>query len=542
LKSRPSAAFHSLSDSDKENIRQLLSQGFNLRQVALRVGCNYSHAWAFAHAAELIDYRPHGRNDRLISQAIALIRAGTPVYAAATRLGLADPVVRKHAEKQGLVAPVSQLQRRINNTNERVIYLRLRLAGVSKSSAASATGIDYRKASYLERGLENGGRMPRRSFVPAGPASRAYNKLMNRLLQANGAIEPARRPEPQLLPGVNPYQRISPRYLSHQERVAIADLRREGHSIREIARRIDRSHSSISRELRRNHSAQGPYRPEAAQLKATARRSRPQLGKLMVSPRLREYVVEGLRAQWSPEEIAGRIRHDYPDDQEMRVSHETIYEAFYLEPKGRLKDLGLTLPTGRIRRRKRTSPREDTASNRFVDKMILIDERPEEVNERVIPGHWEGDLILGARNKSAVITLVERVSRFVVLGHLPGRHDSTSVLHSLTKVVQNLDTSVWSSITWDQGSEMADHKAFSMATDIPIYFAHPASPWERGSNENTNGRLRRNLPKSSDLSQYSAHDLEMIANIHNHKPRKVLGWKTPAEVMAQALRETGSIT
>src|SRR5699024_5856935 len=172
--------------------------------------------------------------------------------------------------KQGLVAPVSQLRRRINNTNERVIYLRLRLAGVSKSSAASATGIDYRKASYLERGLENGGKMPRRSFVPAGPASRAYNKLMNRLLQANGAIEPARRPEPQLLPGVNPYQRISPRYLSHQERVAIADLRREGHSIREIARRIDRSHSSISRELRRNHSAQGPYRPEAAQLKATA--------------------------------------------------------------------------------------------------------------------------------------------------------------------------------------------------------------------------------------------------------------------------------
>lgn len=161
------------------------------------------------------------------------------------------------------------------------------------------------------------------------------------------------------------------------------------------------------------------------------------------------------------------------------MSHENINEAFYLELKGRLKDLGLTLPTGWIRRRKRISPREDTASNRFVDKMILIDERLEEVNERVIPGHWEGDLILGARNNSAVITLVDRVSRFVVLGHLPSGHDSTSVLHSLTKVVQNLDTSVWSSITWDQGSEMAGHKAFSMAIDIPIYFAHPASPRER---------------------------------------------------------------
>lgn len=540
--SRPKGAFHSLSDEDKAGIRDLLGQGLSLRQAALRVGCNYKHAWAFAHAAELIDYRPNSGNDPLISRAITLIHEGATVHAAAGRVGLGDTVVRKRAEKEGLVSPISHLQRRINNTNERVIYLRLRLAGQPKRSAASAAGIDYRKVSIFERGVENLGKMPRRSFVPAGPAARAYNKLMNQLFHITGGIEPARRPEPQLPPGVNPYKSISPRYLSHPERVAIADLRREGHSIREIARRLNRSHSSISRELRRNHSAQGPYRPEAAQLKATARRARPQLGKLMASPRLRKYVVEGLRAQWSPEEIAGRIRHDFPDDQEMRVSHETIYEAFYLEPKGRLKDLGLSLPTGRIRRRKRSSPREDAANDRFVDKMILIDDRPEEVNERVIPGHWEGDLILGAHNKSAVITLVERVSRFVVLGHLPHRHDSTSVLHSLKASVQNLDKSVWSSITWDQGSEMAGHKAFSMATDIPIYFAHPASPWERGSNENTNGRLRRNLPKSSDLSQYSAEDLEMIANIHNHKPRKILGWKTPAEVMAQALQETGSIT
>lgn len=542
MKSRPSGPFHSLSDADKEGLRDLLGQGVSLQQAALRLGCNVNHAWFYAHAEELIDYRPHNVDEQRVLQALELVRAGIRVYAAARQHGIPDTVLRNRAAKQGLVSPVSWPQRRIDNTNRRVDYLRLRLAGLPKKSAASAIEICIRTATSFESGVENSGGQRRKSFVPAGALAKAYNKLMNRLLQVNAAIEPARRPEPKLPPWVNPYKRIHSRYLSHAERVTIADLYREGHGVREIARKLNRSHSSISRELRRNHSAEGPYRPETAQIKAAARRARPQSGKLMASPRLRKYVVDGLRAQWSPEEIAGRIRHDYPDDQEMRVSHETIYEAFYLEAKGRLNDEGLTLPTGRVRRRKRTSPREDKANDRFVDKMILIDDRPDEVNERVIPGHWEGDLILGAHNKSAVITLVERVTRFVVLGHLPGRHDSMAVLQSLTASVQNLDKSIWSSITWDQGSEMAGHKAFGIATGIQIYFAHPGSPWERGSNENTNGRLRRNLPKSSDLSQYSAEDLEMIANIHNHKPRKILGWKTPAEVMAQALRETGSIT
>ncbi len=226
----------------------------------------------------------------------------------------------------------------------------------------------------------------------------------------------------------------------------------------------------------------------------------------------------------------------------MRVSAETIYEAFYLEPKGRLKDLGLSLPSGRTKRRTRTSVREQSPRRRFVDEFCSIDQRPAEANDRAVPGHWEGDLILGKDNKSAVITLVERTTRFTVLGHLPGRHDAQSVLDSLKDTIQSLDKSMWSSITWDQGSEMAGHKAFTMATDIPIYLAHPGSPWERGSNENNNGRLRRNLPKSSDLSVHSKQDLEIIANIHNHKPRKILGWKTPAEAMAETLRQAGSIT
>lgn len=323
---------------------------------------------------------------------LALVEPGLTVEAAAVKVGMNDGALGRIAQQAGLVKEISRQQRTINSTNLRVIYLRLRLASLSKKDAAAATGISHRHCSYFEKGQERYGTNQTRtlSFVPVGPAAKAYNKLMNRLLQVNAAIEPARRSEPKLPPGTDPYKPISSRYLSHLDRVTIADLRKEGLGVREIARKLNRSHSSISRELRRNHSAEGAYRPEAAQLKAVARRARPQLGKLVASPRLREYVVEKLRAQWSPEEIAGRIRHDYPDDQEMRVSHETIYEAFYLEPKGRFKDLGLTLPTGRVRRRKRTSPRENKASDRFVDKMILIDYRPDEVDERVIPGHWEG--------------------------------------------------------------------------------------------------------------------------------------------------------
>ncbi len=353
--SRPSGSFHSLSDEDKVGIRDLVGQGVSLRQAAMRLGCNYIHAWHYAHSQHLIDYRPHITNPQLIEVGLALVESGVTVGAAAARVGVNDDALRRKAQQAGMVKPVSRYQRTINSTNLRVIYLRLRLGSLSKKDAAAATGIDDRKASYFEKGVAGIGtnHARRLSFVPAGPAAKAYNKLMSRLLQVNGAIEPARRPKPQLPPGTDPYKSISPRYLTHLDRVAIADLRREGLSVREIAGRLSRSHSTISRELRRNHSADGPYRPEAAQLKAVARRARPQLGKLMASPRLREYVIEGLRAQWSPEEIAGRIRHDYPDDQEMRVSHETIYEAFYLEPKGRLKDLGLSLPTGRIRRRKR---------------------------------------------------------------------------------------------------------------------------------------------------------------------------------------------
>lgn len=536
---RPTGPFHSLTPTDKTTLRRLLREGLTLRAATTHTGCNYRHAWHFAHAHELIDYRPRTHPEGQTEQFLDLIRTGHSVHAAATTTGIGSTRATRLATEAGLHLPRTQHQRKVAATELRIDYLRLRLASLPRAHAATTVDIDRRLALDIDKGLvKNTG--PRQRFLPAGPDATTYNRLMTAWLTRTDIIEQGRLAEPALPPGLNPYTPISSRYLSMDERIQIADLYREHLPLREIARRLGRAASTISREIRRNHSAEGPYRPDTAQKKATVRRLRPKIPKLLGNKALYDYVVAGLRAEWSPEQITGRLPVDHPDDQDMRISPETIYQAFYLDTKGRLKDLGLQLPTGRKKRRLRHRPRT-AGPGRFVDAMVMIDDRPDDVEERILPGHWEGDLILGAGNQSAVITLVERVSRFVALGHLPTDHTSTSVLTALTGMIGRLDESIWSSITWDQGSEMAGHKAFTMGTDIPVYFCHPGSPWERGTNENTNGRLRRNLPKSSDLSIYSAEDLEMIADIHNHKPRKALDWATPAEIMAQALQETGSI-
>ncbi|OKX85622.1 IS30 family transposase [Corynebacterium glutamicum] len=532
--------FHSLTKSDRARLTVLVSNGCSVLSAAREVGCHYGHALNYCHTHGLIKPRTVQRDQTKAQQLIDLVRSGISVHDAAGRCGINDTVAYNIAIHAGCHIRLSRYQRHVRQTQLRVEYLRLRLAGLAPRDAVTAVGIEYRLGNDFERGVikSNG---PRKEFIPAGGDATTYNRLMITLRQRHDVIESGRLRTPALPRGVDPYQPISDRYISFEERVVIADLLREHVSIREISRRLGRSASSIAREVKRNHSAEGPYRGETAQLKSCARRLRPKVPKLIANKRLWEYVCDGLRAQWSPQQIAHRLPVDYPDDKDMRISHETIYDAFYLQSKGKLSELGLTLPRGRKKRKKR-QPRVDTpAKQRFVDDMVLIDDRPNDVAERILPGHWEGDLILGKNNQSAVITLVERVSRFVVLGHLPGRHTSDEVLTALKNTVTRIDESMWSSITWDQGSEMAGHKAFTMATDIPIYFCHPGSPWERGSNENTNGRLRRNLPKGSDLTVYSAEDLEMIANIHNHTPRKALHWRTPAEVMAEALRQTGSI-
>ncbi|MBE2999676.1 IS30 family transposase [Nocardiopsis sp. HNM0947] len=325
---------------------------------------------------------------------------------------------------------------------------------------------------------------------------------------------------------------VHPRFLTLAERERIADLDRAGWGLRAIGRDLDRPASTIKRELDHHRSTDGSYGAYTAQRRATQQRSRPKHAKLAQPGRLRDWVAGRLMEQWSPEQISNALVEHFPDDEAMRVSHETIYQALYVQARGGLKrEVAAALRTGRIRRTPRRSP--ERRRSRFSDAMVMISERPPEVEDRAVPGHWEGDLILGAHNESAIVTLVERSTRYVMLGHLPGQHTAEAVAGVLSALVQTLPEHLRGSLTWDQGAEMAHHQAFSVATGVPVFFCDPASPWQRGSNENTNGLLRQYFPKGTDLSVHGPLDLEHVAGKLNRRPRKTLGWKTPAERLLQ---------
>ncbi len=327
---------------------------------------------------------------------------------------------------------------------------------------------------------------------------------------------------------------LDPRFLSLAEREQIRDLLGEGHSCREVARRLGRAPSTITREIHANSDAAGNYRPYAAQRSSALRRARPKNRKLMLEGPLREFVAAGLRERWSPEQICHALRDEHPHDEAMRVSHETIYQALYFQARGGVKkEVAAAIRTGRTRRKPHRDPSQRTS--RFVDEMIMISDRPAEVDDRAVPGHWEGDLITGAFNKTAIGTLVERSTRYVMLLHLPNGHSAEEVRDALTRQIQTLPEHLRGSLTWDQGAEMAGHKQFTMATNMPVYFCDPASPWQRGSNENTNGLLRQYFPKGTDLSVYGPADLEHVAQQLNGRPRKTLGWKKPAERLRDLL-------
>ncbi|MEV3966426.1 IS30 family transposase [Nocardia sp. NPDC050193] len=329
---------------------------------------------------------------------------------------------------------------------------------------------------------------------------------------------------------------VNARYLSLQNRLDIADGLVAGWSLTEIAVRIGKHKSTVSREVA-THRIDGLYLPYRAHQAASAARARPKESKLVTNGALREAVAEGLSRQRSPEQIANRLRTDYPDDESMRVSHETIYQALYFQARGGLKrEVAHALRTGRTRRKPRSAP--DRRTHRFVDPMIMISDRPAEVDDRAVPGHWEGDLIMGEANKTAIGTLVERSTRYTMLIHLPTGHDAETVRDGLIATISTLPAHLRGSLTWDQGCEMARHRQFSMATDMQVYFCDPASPWQRGSNENTNGLLRQYFPKGSDLSVHSPADLEYVAQQLNDRPRKTLDWDTPAERLAMLLSTT----
>ncbi|WP_433363724.1 IS30 family transposase [Actinoplanes sp. CA-142083] len=328
------------------------------------------------------------------------------------------------------------------------------------------------------------------------------------------------------------------RYLNADERIHIADRRREQASVRQIAAELGRDPSTVSRELRRNaHPDSGSYRPYAAQRRAEARRPRPKPRKIDASPQLRALIQDGLDLRWSPEQIVRRLRRDHPDRPELSVCPETIYQALYLQGRGGLRrEVAAALRTGRVMRRPHRSAGQRTP--RMATDMIMISERPAEIEDRAVPGHWEGDLIIGKGNKSAIGTLVERHTRYLMLVHLPdGRRTPDVFRDALITTITTLPAHLRRSLTWDQGSEMHLHHQFSLATDMSVYFCDPHSPWQRGTNENTNGLLRQYFPKSTDLAVHSREHLDAVAVQLNGRPRKTLGWDTPAERFAKLLTQ-----
>ena len=376
---------------------------------------------------------------------------------------------------------------------------------------------------------------------------------------------------------------LSGRYLSFAEREEIAVLLAGGCGVREIARRLGRAPSTISRELQRNaatRTGRPEYRASTAQTHADRRARRPRPAKLAVNPQLRGYVQDRLAGSvqrpdgsvagpqvgwrgrrqgprkdrrwgksWSPEQIAARVRLDFPDDESMRISHEAIYQSLFVQGRGALRrELTACLRTGRALRvpRNRTSK----GNRSFVTDELLISERPAEVEDRAVPGHWEGDLILGT-DRSAIGTLVERSSRFTMLLHLPPieGHNTPrvktgppitgagagAVRNAIADTIRTLPEQLRRSLTWDQGIEMAQHVQLRIDTGLQIYFCDPRSPWQRGTNENTNGLLRQYFPRGTDLARHSAEELEAVAAALNSRPRKTLAWRTPAEVLTEYL-------
>jgi len=308
-----------------------------------------------------------------------------------------------------------------------------------------------------------------------------------------------------------------------------------GCGVRALARQLGRPASTISRELRR-HGGVAAYRAGVADAAAWARARRPKPCRLTCEPRLRQVVERRLRADWSPQQIAAWLRRTYPDDLTMQLSHETIYRALYVQARGALKRaLVAHLRRGQRYRQPRASARAERGPGQLVDIMPIA-ARPASADTRAVPGHWEGDL-LGGRRGTQIATLVERQSRFVLLERLPTA-DSATVVTALARRVRRLPAALRQSLTWDRGKEMAQHHRFTVTTDVQVYFCDPQSPWQRGSNENTNGLLRQYFPKGMDLSRLTQRELDSVARKLNTRPRQTLDWKTPAEVFEASVAFT----
>ena len=332
--------------------------------------------------------------------------------------------------------------------------------------------------------------------------------------------------------GIRPRRprRRDPRRLSLAEREEISRGIARGDSDRAIGRLLGRSHVTIGREIRRC-GGRGRYRAHFADHEAWLRARRPKPGKLERCPELAALVRERLREDHSPQQIAGWLRREYPDNEAMRVSHETIYRSLYLQSRGALKrELSRHLRTRRQKRQPRGSTRRGQGRGR-IREMVMISERPPEIEDRAVPGHWEGDLLMGTPS-SAIASLVERQTRYCQLVALPDGFGAEAVRSALAESITTLPAQLWRSLTWDQGKEMAQHRQFSVDSGVDVYFCDPRSPWQRGSNENTNGLLRQYFPKGQSLAGVTQEQLDEVARKLNCRPRETLGWSTPAEKLA----------
>ena len=361
------------------------------------------------------------------------------------------------------------------------------------------------------------------SLSDIGRALGKHAGSIHGVVSSNGGIAPAARRRSRLA-------------LTLAEREEISRGMAANSSIRQIAAMIGRAPSTVSREIAR-HGGRNKYRASDADSQAWDQARRPKQCRLTMHESLQRVVANKLSLDWSPEQIAGWLKLGFPDDKSMRVSHETIYRSLFIQARGVLKkELISHLRSRRMMRRGKTSTTEGQPRGQITDA-VSIRERPAEVEDRSIPGHWEGDLLSGSKN-SHIATLVERHSRFVMLVQVDGK-DTTNVVGALVRQVKQLPEGVMSSLTWDRGSELAQHKKFTVATDVDMYFCDPRSPWQRGTNENTNGLLRQYFPRGMNLSYYSQQDLDAIALKLNTRPRKILGFMTPGAKLAESVATTG---
>ncbi len=495
-------------------LAKLLDAGATVREAGERLGISHQRCYSILRATG----RPAGskraaRRGVDPAAVMAVFDATGSVSAAAKANGISHASARRVLVDKGLI---SNDRQPYGKQPARMRFLELLELGWSPSRAAREVGVHIRTARDWRDGIR---------------------KIGNTRIRPDGRVihyaDSTRYTQPVTITPHASAPVINSRYLLLPDRLAIADGLAAQQTMTAIAAGIGKHTSTVSREIRA-HSANGLYLPYQAHAAAAAARARPKQSKLVADQNLRQAVEDGLSRRLSPEQISHRLVKDFPDDESMRVSHETIYQALYFQARGGLKrEVNQALRSGRARRKPHRAP--DQRTHRFVDPMIMISERPAEIEDRAVPGHWEGDLIMGHANKTAIATLVERATRYTMLVHLPDGHHAEAVRDGLITTVTTLPAHLRGSLTWDQGCEMARHKQFAIATDMAVYFCDPASPWQRGTNENTNGLLRQYFPKGTDLSVFSPEDLEHVAQQLNGRPRKTLDWDTPAERLRDLL-------